>query len=157
MPQKPREGGSARKVSLFLANSPESAWENVVRPWFEQIATRGLRQEQPALVVTASRSQGYFFRSRLLAGGKSLLGLQFLSPPQLREVLLRGRYLNIPLREHLRLFLAIAAEEFASGNGDNEAALVARSIARDPDHFLRAVDQLRAAGWSFDEIDAPPF
>jgi len=157
MPQKPREGGSARKVSLFLANSPESAWENVVRPWFEQIATRGLRQEQPALVVTASRSQGYFFRSRLLAGGKSLLGVKFLSPPQLREVLLRGRYLNIPLREHLRLFLAIAAEEFASGNGDNEAALVARSIARDPDHFLRAVDQLRAAGWSFDEIDAPPF
>jgi hypothetical protein len=155
MPQKPRERGSGRKVSLFLATSPESAWENVLRPWFERIATPGLREEQPAVVVTASRSQAHFFRSRLLAESKSLLGVKFLSPAQLRELLLRGRDLNVPLREHLRLFLAIAAEQFARENGNNEPALVARSIARDPDHFLRAVDQLRAAGWSLDEIDAP--
>jgi hypothetical protein len=155
MPQKPRGGPCARKVSLLLATSPESAWENVVRPWFEKMATRGVGEEQPAVVATASRSQAYFFRNRLLAESKSLLGVKFLSPPQLRELLLRGRDFNIPLREHLRLFLAIAAEEFASENGDNEAALVANAIARDPDHFLRAIDQLRAAGWSFDEIDAP--
>jgi hypothetical protein len=156
MPQKPSEGDSARRVSLFLAASPEAAWESVVRPWFEKTATHGLRGEQPVAVVTASRSQAYFFRSRLLADGKSLLGVKFLSAPQLRELLLRGRNLNVPLREHLRLFLAIAAEELASGNGDSEAALVARSIARDPDHFLRVLDQLRAAGWSFDEIEEPP-
>jgi hypothetical protein len=156
MPQKPRERGSSQKVSLLLATSPEAAWEHVVRPWFEKIATRGLREEQLAVVITASRSQSYFFRSRLLAEGKSLVGVKFLSPPQLRELLLRGRDLNVPLREHLRLFLAIAAEELASSNGNNEAAFVAKSIARDPDHFLRAVDQLRAAGWSFEEIDAPP-
>jgi PD-(D/E)XK nuclease superfamily len=156
MRQRPSEGGSAQRVSLLLATSPEAAWEGVVRPWFEKIATGGLREEQPVVVVTASRSQAYFFRNRLLAEGKSLLGAKFLSPAQLRELLLRGRELNVPLREHLRLFLAIAAEELASGSGNNEAALIANSIARDPDHFLRAVDQLRAAGWSFDEIDAPP-
>ena len=156
MPQKSSEEGSAQRVSLLLASSAETAWEHVVQPWFEMIATRGFREEQPAAVVTASRSQAYFFRSRLLSEGKSLLGVKFLSPPQLRDHLLRGRDLNLPLREHLRLFLAIAAEELANENGDNEAALVAKSIARDPDHFLRAVDQLRAAGWSFDEMDALP-
>ena len=156
MPQKPSEGDSARRVSLLLSPTPEAAWENVIRPWFEKIATCGLQEERPVVVVTASRSQAYFFRSRFLAQGKSLLGVKFLSPPQLRELLLRGRDLNVPLREHLRLFLAIVAEELASGRGNNEHALVAKAIARDPDHFLRALDQLRAAGWSFEEIDAPP-
>src|SRR4030095_36314 len=141
MPQKPNQGGSTERISLLLSPSPEAAWENVIRPWFEKIATSGLREERPIGVVTASRSQAYFFRSRLLAEGKSLLGVKFLSPSQLRELLLRGRDLYVPLREHLRLFLAITAEELSSGNGNNEAALVAKSIARDPDPFLRVLDQ----------------
>src|SRR5262249_8575688 len=145
-----------RRVSLLLSPSPEAAWEQVVRPWFEKIAADGLREERPIVVVTASRSQAYFVRSQLLEAGKNLLGVKFLSPPQLRELLLRGRDVNVPLREHLRLLLAIAAEELASENGNDEDALIAKSIARDPDHFLRALDQLRAAGWSFEEIDAPP-
>ena len=106
-------------------------------------------------MVTASRSQAYFFRNRLLAEGKSLLGVKFLSPSQLRELLLSGCDLHLPLREHLRLLLAVIAEEFAHRNGTDETVLVAKSIARDPDRFLRALDELRAAGWSFDEIDSP--
>ena len=156
MPRKPSQRGSTQRVSLLLSPSPEAAWENVVRPWFERIATNGLREERPIVVVTGSRSQAYFVRSRLLDRGKNLIGVKFLSPPQLRELLLRSRDLNVPLREHLRLFLAITAEEFASENDDNEGALIAKSIARNPDHFLRALDQIRAAGWSFQEIDAPP-
>lgn len=147
-------------VSLHIGPSPEGAWRNVVRPWFENVIGRGLQDEQPAVVVTASRSQAYFFRSQLLAENRSLLGLQFLSAPQLRESLLRGRDLHVPLREHLRLLLAVTAEEFASAEDakiDNDGfALLAKSIARDPDHFLRALDQLRAAGWSFDEIESTP-
>ncbi len=107
------------------------------------------------MVVTASRSQAYFFRSRLLAEGKSLLGIKFLSPPQLREVLLRDLNLRVPLREHLRLLLSVTSEEFARKSSDDEAVLIAKSIARDPDRFLRAIDELRAAGWTFDEIDSP--
>jgi hypothetical protein len=156
MPQTPSQEVPTRRVSLLLSPSPEATWEQIVRPWFENIATDGLREERPIVVVTASRSQAYFVRSRLLEEGRNLLGVKFLSSPQLRELLLRGRDLNVPLREHLRLFLAIAAEELASENGNDEAALVAKSIARDPDHFLGALDQIRAAGWSFQEIDAPP-
>ncbi|PYJ12633.1 MAG: hypothetical protein DME93_06650 [Verrucomicrobia bacterium] len=143
------------RVSLYTGASPEAAWENVVRHWVETIATRALQDNKPAVVVTASRSQSYFFRSRLLAEGKSLLGVKFLAPPQLRELLLRGSDLHVPLREHLRLLLAVTAEEFASKNTDEETVLVAKSIARDADRFLRALDELRAAGWTLDEIEPP--
>src|SRR5205807_8299115 len=144
------------RISLHIGASPEAAWENVVLPWFEKIHSRGLANGQPAAVVTASRSQAYFFRNQLLAAGKSLLGVKFLSPPQLRETLLREVRLKLPLREHLRLLLAVTAEQFAAEKIDNEeSALVAKSIARDPDHFLRPLDQLGAAGWAFEEIDSP--
>src|SRR5216117_440612 len=68
------------RVSLHIGASPEAAWENVVRDWFERIATGALQDNKPAVVVTASRSQAYFFRSRLLTQGKSLLGVKFLAP-----------------------------------------------------------------------------
>src|SRR5437016_7480077 len=145
----------SRRVSLHIGASPEAAWKNVVRHWLERIATRTLQAKKPAAVVTASRSQAYFFRSRLLAEGKSLLAVKFLSPPQLRELLLRGGDQRVPLREHLRLILAVTAEEFASKSSDDKTVLVAKSIARDADRILRALDELRAAGWTFDEIESP--
>jgi len=145
----------SERVSLHIGASPEAAWENLVRPWFQRVATGTLQGKNPAAVVTASRSQAYFFRSRLLAEGKSLLGVKFLSTPRLREVLLRGRDLRVPLREHLRLILAVTAEEFTRKNSDDESVIAAKSIARDPDRFLRAIDELRAAGWTLDEIDSP--
>jgi hypothetical protein len=145
----------SRRVSLHIGASPEAAWKKVVRLWFERIASRTLQDKNPAAVVTASRSQAYFFRSRLLGEGKSLLAVKFLSPPQLRELLLRGRDLRVPLREHLRLILAVTAEEFASKSTDDETVLIAKSIARDADRFLRVLDELRTAGWAFDEIESP--
>src|SRR5436305_8142027 len=145
----------SRRVSLHIGASPEAAWKNVVRHWLERIGTRILQAKKPAAVVTASRSQAYFFRSRLLAEGKSLLAVKFLSPPQLRELLLRDGGQRVPLREHLRLILTVTAEKFASKSTDDKTVLVAKSIARDADRFLRALDELRAAGWTFDEIESP--
>ena len=141
-------------MTLYMMSSPEDAWDHVVRPWFDKVASRGL-QNQLATVVTASRSQAYFFRSRLLAEDKSLFGVKFLSPPQLREILLRGGDLRVPLREHLRLLLAVTAEEFDNTKRPAETRLTAKFIARDPDRFLRAFDEVRAAGWGFDELDSP--
>src|SRR5947207_1079298 len=145
----------SRRVSLHIGASPEAAWKNVVRHWLERIGTRILQAKKPAAVVTASRSQAYFFRSRLIREGKSLVAVKFLSPPQLRELLRRHCDLQVPLREHLRLLLAVTAEQFTSKSSGDETLPVAKSIARDPDRFLHAIDQLRAAGWTFDEIDSP--
>src|SRR5436305_10415213 len=114
------------RVSLHIGASPEAAWENLVSLWFQKLATGTLQDKKPAAVVTASRSQAYFFRSRLLAEGKSLIAVKFLSPLQLRELLLRGGDQHVPLREHLRLILAVTAEEFASKRTEDETALVAK-------------------------------
>src|SRR5204863_371091 len=127
------------RVSLHIGASSEAAWENIVSPWFKKISARALQHQQPAAVVTASRSQAYFFRSRLLAEGKSLLAVKFLSAAQLRERLFRGRDLHVPPREHLRLLLGVTAERFESKSSDDETVLIAKSIARDPDGFLRAI------------------
>lgn len=142
-----------RQVSLHLGSSFANAWTGVLLPWFESVA-RLPPTSTPSAVLTPFRSQAYFLRSRLLARDLSMLGLEFLSPAQLREKLLRGRR-GIPLREHLRLLLAIAAQSVIARADDDATVLVAKSIERDPDHFLRAIDQLNAAGWTSRELAEP--
>ena len=148
-----------RSVSLHTGVSFADAWENLLLPWFKSVARQPFTA-LPSAVVTPCRSLAYLMRSKLLAHDISIVGLKFLSPAQLRETLL-PRSRNIPLREHLRLILATAAERVAAqleGNRSERPAeefLIAKSIARDPDHFLRAIDQLSAAGWTAQELDEP--
>jgi hypothetical protein len=142
------------RVSLHLATSFDAAWEHVLLSWFEKVASQAFEQTAPVAVVTPSRNHAQFLRSKLLAHGISLLGVRFLVPAQLRELLLRDSGLKLPLREHLRLLLAIAAEECAA-NIDSEQpdSMIARAVARDPDYFLRLFDELGAAGWDVAEVD----
>jgi hypothetical protein len=152
-------GNERRRVNLHLGVSFADSWESIGLPWFEALL-RLPPTQAPAAVVTPSRSLAYLMRSKLLERGISVLGVKFLSPAQLREALLPGSR-NIPLREHLRLLLAIAAEGVVGRSDENEIdrdpqkLLLAKSVARDPEHFLRALDQLNAAGWTSDEIGEP--
>ena len=141
-------------ASLHLTTSFDAAWESVFLPWFEAVAPRAVEEPAAVAVVTPFRSHAHLLRSRLLAQGISLLGVRFLVPAQLREILLRNSGLKIPLREHLRLLLAIAADEIASKSERDESGyVITRSVARDPDYFLRILDELNAAGWSLADID----
>ncbi len=101
------------------------------------------------------RSYALQLRTRLLEEGLSLLGVHFLLPAQLRATLLRQINMQLPLREHLRLLVAIAAEECMQLPAEREARKqrtyepdyrAAKSVARGPDYFLRALDQLSGAG-----------
>jgi hypothetical protein len=144
-------------VGLHIGNSFSDAWSGVIRPWFESLSVAASGAEGLIGVITPFASHAHSFRNHLLIEGTSLLGVKFFSPSQLREILLRPTELHVPLREHLRLLLAISAEEFAcrmNNLPDNaeEASRIAKSVARDPDHFLRVIDQLNAAGWSVDEL-----
>jgi hypothetical protein len=144
------------RVSLYIGGSFEAAWENLLLPWFEAAAPRAFEQAVPVAVVTPFRSHAHLLRSKLLAQGISLLDVRFLVPAQLREILLRDSGLKIPLREHLRLLLASAAEEIAAKvESDQSGYLIARSVSRDPQYFLRIFDELNAAGWSLADIDQP--
>ncbi len=154
-----RRNGEARedlrRVSLHIGASFEAAWESVLLPWFESIATRAFESQEPVAVVTPLGSHSAFLRAKLLEHRVSLLGVKFLSPPSLRELLLRESGTKLPLREHLRLLLSIAAEECAKSSrrsDDVDVSVMARSVARAPDPLLRAIDQLSAAGWNFETV-----
>lgn len=144
------------RVSLHLATSFNAGWDSVLRPWFESVAPHASEQTDPVAVVTPFRSYAQLLRGKLLAHGISLLGVRFLVPSQLREFLLRDTGLKLPLREHLRLLLAIAAKEVAANFKNQQPdSLIAKAVARDPDYFLRLFDELGAAGWGVTEVDQP--
>jgi PD-(D/E)XK nuclease superfamily len=122
-------------------------------PWFKEAALAPLEYAEPVAVVTPSPSGAAFLRSKLLEHSISLLGVRFINPPQLREFLPTDGALSLPLREHLRLLLAIAAESASSQ--DTDLAAIARSISMAPDHLLRVFDQITAAGWNFQRTGPP--
>jgi hypothetical protein len=155
---------TSAKVSLHHGSSFPAAWENVLLPWFRIAARVSWQQQEPTLVVVPLRSHAYAIKGLLLARGVSLLGIRFVSPPELRELLSSKSEMCLPLREHLRLLLSIAAEECMKLPEDAALRekrmvetdfLAAKSVARAPDHVLRAIDQLGAAGWDFSAVDLP--
>jgi hypothetical protein len=148
----------AQNVSLYIGASFEPAWEDVLLPWFES-ASRAFENREPVAVVTPLGSHSAFLRAKLLDHGVSLLGVRFLSPPSLRELLLGDTGIKLPLREHLRLLLSITAEGYANSSrrsDDADLLAIAKSVARAPDHLLRVIDQLSAAGWSFEKVGSLP-
>src|SRR5216684_606476 len=151
----PRRNAEARQnaVSLHVGSSFPAAWKNVLSPWFKNAALASLESEKPVAVVTPFPSDAAFLRSKLLEHSIALLGVRFITPPQLRELLLADGALSLPLREHLRLLLAVAAE--STHSQDVDLAAIARSISIAPDNLLRVFDQVSAAGWNFERTGPP--
>lgn len=150
-PAKPRH-----RVALCATSSIEEAWQDAIRPWFKTSAHETWRDRKPSVVVVPLRSQAVFLRERLLAENISLAGVHFVTPPQLRETIAGDALARLPLREHLRLLLAIAAEQILDADAESQQ-LAAKSVVRTPDHLLRALDRFATAGWNFDEIGLPAF
>ncbi|MEY2547400.1 MAG: hypothetical protein QOG48_2517, partial [Verrucomicrobiota bacterium] len=145
------------RISLHIGSSPADAWEGVIAPWFESVATKALQESRPIVVVTPHSALAYFFRSELLNRNISLLGVRFLLAPQLRELLLGPRGVRVPRREDLRLFLGAAADDFLREHKiDNETSrvLMAKSVARDPDSFLQPLDHLYASGADSSQLES---
>jgi hypothetical protein len=153
-----------RRVSLHIGSSFPAARENVLLSWFQTAACRAWQQQKPTVVIVPFRGHAYAIKRELLDHGVSLLGIRFGSPPDLRDFLSNKSEMSLPLREHLRLLLSITAEE-CMGLPDNPALrekrmleadfLAAKSVARAPDHLLRTIDQLGAAGWDFSAVELP--
>jgi hypothetical protein len=141
---------------LFVVPSLAEAWENVIAPWFDEVLPGAWQRELPSLVVLPTRGQANDIKARLIAKGCSHLGLQFVTPSSLRELLARDNATPTAQHEHLRLLLAIAASEFEDRPNESEA-LAAKSVARAPGLLLRALDRLETAGWKFDELELPSF
>src|SRR3982751_3231118 len=112
MAKKPIEtDGASAKVSLHISASFCAAWETILLPWFQAAGQVSWQQRQPTVVATPFRSQAYAIKRLLLDRGVSLLGIRFVSPAELRELLAARTQMRLALREHLRLLLSVAAEE----------------------------------------------
>jgi hypothetical protein len=147
------------KTALFIAASPRDAWDGAVHDWFRQTGPVSWKQALPSVVVVPTRSHAHAFKARLLDEGLSNLGIQFVTAAGLRDLLSAVNDRTLPMREHLRLLLAIAAEgtlrEAAKkSNGDE---LAAKAVVRAPDHLLRTLDRLEVAGWNFDTLRLDSF
>jgi hypothetical protein len=144
------------RVSLHIGASFAGAWDSVLLPWFKSAALASIESNETVAVVTPFPGVAAFLRSKLLEHQISLLGIKFLTPPRVRELLLAEGAASVPLREHLRLLLAAAAESVEGKSAaDVDLAAIAKSVSRSPDNLLRVFDQVSAAGWNFQEIGAP--
>jgi PD-(D/E)XK nuclease superfamily len=141
---------------LFLVPSLQEAWEDVIAPWFDQVLPGAWQRELPSLVVVPTRGQANAIKARLIAHGLSHLGLQFVTPFNLRALLARDDATPAAQSEHLRLLLAIAASEMENRSEESEA-LAAKAVARSPALLLRALNRLETAGWKFEELGLPSF
>ena len=152
MPKKCVEADRpSTQVSLHTGASFHAAWETVLLPWFQAAGRVSWQQRQPTLVAVPFRSQAYAIKGLLLDREVSLLGIRFVSPAELRELLAARSEMHLALREHLRLLLSIAAEKCMKLPEDSALRekrmleadfLAAKSVARAPDHLLRTIDQL---------------
>ncbi len=142
---------------LLVVPSFQSAWEGTIAPWFDEVLPGAWQRQLPSLVVVPTRGQMNDIKVRLIAKGRSHLGLQFVTPSSLRELLAQNDARPTDAQqEHLRLLLAIAASEI-EGRPNESDALAAKSIARAPGPLLRALDRLETAGWKFEELGLPSF
>ena len=147
-----------RAHALFLGSSPEAAWQGAIEGWFRKAGEEAWKYERPAVVVVPTRGQIQALKARLLQAGLSTLGLHFVTPPYLRALLATGSDALPAPREHLRLLLSLAAECLLSDEKLSDTQrLAAISVRRAPDHLLRLLERLGAAGADFEEVDLPAF
>src|SRR5213595_1819099 len=141
---------------LLVAPSVQEAWDDAIAPWFERIVPGAWKNPLPSLVVVPTRGHINDLKTRLIVKGYSHLGLQFVTPAGLRALLARDDVTPPVQREHLRLLLAIAANEM-EGRPNESEALAAKAVARAPAQLLRALDRLETAGWKFEELGLRSF
>src|ERR1700730_7813541 len=151
-----RRESPRQQVALHVGSSFQVAWQNVLLPWFEQVLPGAWQRALPTLVVVPTRGQANDLKRRLIEKGRSHLGLRFVTPASLGALLAREDTTRRTEPEHLRLLLAIAANEMEDRPNESEA-LAAKAVARAPAPLLRALDRLQTAGWKFDELALPSF
>jgi hypothetical protein len=147
-----------RRHALLLASSAEEAWRGAAETWFRQAGEAAWKNKLPVVVVVPTRGQIQALKGRLVEAGLSALGLEFITPPYLRALLAEQSDTTLAAREHLRLLLALSAEQLLTGGALPEAErLAAISVRRTPAHLLRLLEQLSAAGAQFEQVDLPAF
>ncbi|WP_309400161.1 PD-(D/E)XK nuclease family protein [Cerasicoccus maritimus] len=134
---------------LLFYRDPDTAWRQVLLPWFRFWPREAWKQERPVIFLAPDSSTIAWVKHRLVHAGVPALGLEFLTPGGLRSLL--RTHLDakpLALREDLRLLMELAA-------GDLPDNPVAQATAQEPSDFLRHCDRLESAGWGSDAFHLP--
>jgi len=131
---------------LFITAAVEEQWQTLAGPWLRAQAGVAWKNSRPTVILTPSRPEGFYLRSRLVSEGIPYLGLRFWTPSDARKLLLAetSPELSSTSRAEERLIARACAENRAGDSGN--AAI--SSVVREPGAFLRAYDLLLGAGWN---------
>jgi hypothetical protein len=136
-------------IRLFSTPSVEEQWNALAGPWLRQQAGVAWKSTRPTVILTPSRAEGFYLRSRLVDQNIPFLGLRFWTPSDARKFL-QGELsskIQPATQAELRLVARICAEKLVRQNGSEENASLT-SVVREPGAFLRAYDLLLGAGWN---------
>jgi hypothetical protein len=139
---------------LYFTASVEEQWRALAGPWLREQAGAAWKNPKPTVVLTPSRAESFYLRSRLVEEGVPFLGLRFWTPSDARKFLL-GEILpeiGTAMQAELRLVARACAEKLAGADGTVAGPATATnatltSVIREPGAFLRAYDLLLGAGW----------
>jgi hypothetical protein len=134
-------------VRLLMTGSVEEQWRDVAGPWLR--GRQAWLDPRPTVVLTPSRAQGFYLRSRLVETKTPALGLRFWTPSDARKFLLEQRASDTRAitKTDLRLFTRMVAGRLLE-NQDAPDRSSLTSVLQDPEAFLRAFDLMLGAGWN---------
>ena len=133
---------------LYFTASVEEQWHALVGPWLREQAGAAWKNPKPTVVLTPSRAESFYLRSRLVGEGVPFLCLRFWTPSDARKFLLAEMLPEIgaATQAELRLVARAGAEKLVRKPGSDNATLT--SVVREPGAFLRAYELLLGAGWN---------
>ena len=132
---------------LYFTASVEEQWRGLAGPWLWEQARTAWKNPKPTVILTPSRAESFYLRSRLVEEGVPFLGLRFWTPSDARKFLLAkmSPEIGAATQAELRLLARACAEKLTREAGTGNAILT--SVIREPGAFLRAYDLLLGAGW----------
>lgn len=112
----------------------------MIEPWLKSVP----KVPKGCVIVVPSRGLVVALKNRALQAGMSLLGIHFWLPAELRRIL-GGEAAS---RDAMRLVAAVLAEKMEDISSTAGERQMAQAVARSPDAFLHAFEQLEQAGWN---------
>jgi PD-(D/E)XK nuclease superfamily len=133
---------------LFSTAFVVEQWHALAGPWLREQAGAAWKNRKPTVILTPTRAEGFYLRSRLVEEGVPFLGLRFWTPSDARKFLHAEIALQISAatQAELRLLARTCGEKLADQSSEDNPTI--KSVIREPSPFLRAYDLLLAAGWN---------
>jgi hypothetical protein len=132
---------------LYFTASVEEQWRALAGPWLREHAAAAWKNPKPTVILTPTRAESFYLRSRLVEENVPFLGLRFWTPSDARKFLLAetSPEIGTATQAELRLVARACAEKEMRETDTDNATLT--SVVREPGPFLRAYDLLLGTGW----------